>query len=115
MIKAFNPSGENAAALAAGMLKAVVLLPLTMYTWFGVCSVSANRGIAPFCDTARIFPVTVPIELNGLLPVPRFVGLMMMAPKSLPMYTWLPKRSYRKELGGSGRGLSLPADARAKL
>ena len=106
----FNPSGEKAALVAAGMFNATVPPVEGMtYTWLGECSVSAKTGMAPFAEVARMLPVTVPKPVNGLLLVPKFAGLIVPAPKALPMNSLLPVGSNIREFGATGTGLLFPA------
>ncbi len=92
-MKVFKASGENAAAVALLMLRAVAAEePLTTYTWLGVEIVSEKTAALPFCETAMTLPVTRPRgvpgagkEVNGLVELPKLAGVMATAPNSLPM------------------------------
>jgi len=72
--------------------------------------VSAKAAMAPLCELARTFPVTVPSEVKGLVEPLKLAGFTISAPKSLPIQTLAPVGSVRNELGDTGRGVSLPAE-----
>src|ERR1700693_863469 len=110
-MKAFKPSGENAAAVALLMFSAVVDvgLVLTTYTWLGVETVSEKTAMEPLCETSRTLPVTTPRvvpgadkAVKGLLDPPMLPGVMARAPNSLPMKALSPAGSKIRELSGVG-------------
>src|SRR5690242_15286645 len=84
---------------------------LTTYSWFGVWSVSENSEIAPVFEVARALPVIDPKEVKALEEPPKFPGVTIWAPKSLPMMILSPARSNSRELGETGEGFSLPTEA----
>src|SRR5580658_1168036 len=65
-IKVFNPSGENAAAVALLMLngRAEDEAP-KRYTWLGLETVSEKTACVPLCETAMTLPVTRPRGVPG--------------------------------------------------
>ena len=90
------------------------LAELTTKTWFGMCRVSENTEMVPVFEVAKALPVIAPKEMKALEELPKFPGLMIWAPKSLPMMILSPARSNSRELGETGVGFSLPTEALAE-
>lgn len=109
-MKAFNPSGENAAAIALLIFNDMVDdEDATRYTRLGVETVSEKMAVPPLEDTARTLPVTNPrvvpcagSEVNGLAVPPKLAGVMANAPNWLPAKALSPAASNISEFGDAG-------------
>jgi hypothetical protein len=73
--------------------------------------VSENNENTPVFEVAKALPVIAPKEVKALEEPPKFPGIIIWAPKSLPMMILSPARSKSRELGEAGIGFSLPTEA----